>query len=115
MKDADRKAAEMQHRLLVDREDNQPVSGKRRTIKVPGGNPNLPVVVVMEAENPSFWDEDMPKYILGILDETITNGWRLGDDDELELLSDGSELAKTRLRYTIKALEAQGAWEAYRT
>lgn len=111
MKDPDRKAAEMQHALLFDRESDQPVAGKRRVIKVPGGNPNLPVAATMAAANASLWEEDMPKYILSIIDETITNGWRLGDDDELELLSDGSELAKTRLRYTIKALEAQGAWQ----
>lgn len=111
MKDSDRKAAEMQHALLFDRESDQPVAGKRRVIKVPGGNPNLPVAAEMcapDARGREFWDDEMPAYVLGILDETVTNGYRI-DGEVLELLSDGTELAKTRLRYTVLALRKAGA------
>lgn len=104
----------MLHFMLQDREDGQPVSGVRRIVRVPGGNPNLPVAAVLESpRRGDFWDEEMPAYVLSIIDETVTNGWKLGSDHELILLSDGTELAKTRLRYAVKALEAQGAIQTW--
>lgn len=104
-----RKDAEIQHALLSDRESDQPSGAARRKITVPGGNPTLPVAEVLISPNGTeFWKEDMPSYVLGILDETVTNGYRI-DGARLELLSSGTDLAKTRLRYAVLALQKAGA------
>lgn len=78
---------------------------------VPGGNPNLPVSdTLLSPSGPDFWQEDMPWYILSILDETVTNGYRI-DGVELQLLSDDTDLAQQRRRLALLAFVKHGAIE----
>lgn len=105
------KSAEFQHALLRDRESEQPIAGVRRKISVPGGNPNLPVSdTLLSPSSAGFWEEDMPSYILSILDETVTNGYQI-DGILLLLLSDDTELAQKRRRLAVLALIKAGAVE----
>lgn len=106
-----REKAEQEFAELYDYEENQPVYAPfKPKKKIPGGNRSLPVKYELLGPSVDFWYEDMPNYILEILDETDTNGWRL-EYGHLLILSDESDLGVLRATRAKMALEHYGATE----
>lgn len=102
--------AEMAYHLsLLESEEGFKIPHKKKR-RIPGGNQKIPAYCGLIAPNPDFWEEDMPSWILGILDETVTNGYRIRGV-EITLLCDGTELGKTRARYAKLGLVRAGAVE----
>lgn len=108
MDDNRNRQAEIDYQILYDHEEQEPPRVPYHIRKyLPGGNLDLPVVDTLEAP-PEFWSRSFVKYILSIIDETKTNGWRL-QGSTLESLADESELGSMRARYLRLSLIAQGA------
>lgn len=55
-----------------------------------------------------FWEEDMPSYVLSIIDEVSTNKYTLSGN-HLELYADSSAEGQQRVQYAWMALKNQGA------
>lgn len=104
--------AETQYELLSDPEENvYPRVPYHLKKKIPGGNQTLPVSSILLAPNGAdFWHEDMPSYVLEILDETRTNGYVV-DGDQIRLLADDSGDGRLRAKYARLALLRAGAVE----
>lgn len=111
-REARRYEAEYNYHLLSEPSDGVfPQVPYNRKKKVPGGNPTLPVSSVLLSPNgEDFWHENMPSYILEILDETRTNGYVV-DGDQIRLLADDTGDGRLRAKYARLALLRAGAIE----